>query len=561
MTYVKKWEQAEKVFLSYVNVQPGNCVEFCIIKLTIMELIEKLVLVSFLLIIIISVKEKIKAALPILLVVAGLVLSLIDGIPSIAINPDVIFYIVLPPLLFDAAWNTSWPDFKKEMPRISFLAIGVVLLSTSIIAVGVHYLIPGFSWPLAFALGAIVAPPDAVAAASATKGLSLPKRLTVILEGESLVNDASALVAYRYAVAAAVSGTFSFWQAGVQFIWVCLGGMIIGLVLGFLFLRLHRFLTGALNVETFAIVLMPFVAYGVAEKIHVSGVLAVVVLGMFLSWNGFRIFSVNSRMQMSHFWDVIIFVLNGFVFLLIGMQLPFILKDIPRQELPGLAAYGILISIVLVLVRWLLIYPFPFLSRDNRVRNEALHQRKKEFLILSWSGMRGVVSLAAALALPLHAADGSLLPQRNTILFITFVVILFTLIVQGLTLPKLITKLNPQHADHDNERDLNALLAERSIQFLDGYTGREGVRIKMKEKLVRAHAQLQQEKPLTEESGTLQPAWLKDYLEMELEVIEDQRIALVRLYKDGKFSLEAIRQKETALDFWISTVYHELSRL
>lgn len=208
-----------------------------------MEALQRIIWISIILIIIISLKDKIKMALPILLVIAGLVLSLTHLLPSMDLSSEMIFYVVLPPILFDAAWNTSIPDFKKELPRISILAFGLVFLTTTIVAVFVHSLIPGFNWALSFVLGAVISPPDAVAATSITKNMPIPKRLITILEGESLLNDASALIAYKFALIAIVSGSFSLWDMGLEFILVSLGGLAVGAFIGFLFLKTHRFFT------------------------------------------------------------------------------------------------------------------------------------------------------------------------------------------------------------------------------------------------------------------------------------------------------------------------------
>lgn len=522
--------------------------------------LEKIIWISIILIIIISVKEKLKLALPLLLLSAGLILSLTKLVPSIDMSPEMIFYVVLPPILFDAAWNTSIPEFKKELSKISLLAVGLVFLTTTIIACIAHSIIPGFSWPLAFILGAIISPPDAIAATSITKGLPLPKKLVTILEGESLLNDASALIAYKCALIAILSGAFSFWNAGFQFVTISLGGIIVGFVIGYGFLKLHRFLNGNSNAETFVIILLPFATYSIAEHLEFSGVLAVVVLGMFLSWNSFSLFSTNSRIQMSHFWDVIIFVLNGLVFLILGMQLPQIIADIPHSELPVLIMYGLLIFVVLIVIRLFAIFTFPLFS-EHKIKKETafFSQVKKEYIILSWSGMRGVVSLAAALAMPLQDNDGVLIAQRSTILFITFVVIIFTLLIQGLTLPNLIKLIKPAEEEEKNEKELNILLIDQSLSFLEhkkrDHSITEGIVSGMIEKLKKEEMELYQ-------TGNFEPLgrieWRKAYFNLELQLIEFQRKELIKNYYKGEYSLEVIRKKEWELDFWATTVDHEM---
>ncbi|WP_284463778.1 Na+/H+ antiporter [Chryseobacterium sp.] len=526
--------------------------------------LEKIIWISIILIIIISVKDRFKLALPILLVIAGLILSLTQLVPSIDMSPEMIFYVVLPPILFDAAWNTSIPDFKKELPKISVLAIGLVFLTTTIIALIVHSMIPGFTWPLAFVVGAIISPPDAVAATSITKTLPLPQKLTTILEGESLLNDASALIAYKCAVIAITSGVFSFWSAGIQFVSNSFGGLVIGIIVGFAFLQLHRYFNGKSSVETFTVVLLPFATYSLAEHLGCSGVLAVVALGMFLSWNSISLFKTESRMQMSHFWDVVIFVLNGLVFLILGMQLPTIISNIPIIEIPVLIFYGLLIFIILVVIRLAVLSLFPVFSNNETEKiNGFLTQSKKEYIILSWSGMRGVVSLAAALALPIRDDHGAIIEQRDTILFISFVVIIFTLLIQGLTLPRLIRLVKPFAPDKQEEKDLNKLLLKESVSFLYDFASDNNITINavetMIKKLEREQSQLSNNN--TEKSLLHHTEWKKSYFDLELKLAEYQRQSLIKAYHMGDFTLETIRKKEMELDFWTTTIYHEIETI
>ncbi|MCT4122633.1 Na+/H+ antiporter [Elizabethkingia anophelis] len=527
--------------------------------------LEKIIWISIILIVIISVKDRLKLALPILLVLAGLLLSLTQLIPSIDMSPEMIFYVVLPPILFDAAWNTSIPDFKKELPKISLLAVGLVFITTTIIAVVSHSIIPGFTWPLAFILGAIISPPDAVAATSITRDLPLPKKLITILEGESLLNDASALIAYKCAVTAVLSGVFSFWNAGVQFVSISLGGIVIGLLIGFIFLKVHRFLKGNSNTETFAVVLLPFATYSLAEHLDSSGVLAVVALGMFLSWNSFSLFSSVSRIQMSHFWDVIIFVLNGLVFLILGMQLPQIVADIPHSGLPVLILYGLLMFGILILIRLLITFTFPMFSRKkNGYKDVLLPRFRKEYIILSWSGMRGVVSLAAAQALPLYTNNDVLIEQRSTILFVSFVVIIFTLLIQGLTLPKLIKLIKPAPEEKQSEKELNILLIEKSLSCLQTMRPQnemsQDIITTMTEKLKKEELELFGNNAENTDI-MVKKEWRENYFRIELELIDFQRKELLKCYRKGEYELDEIRKKEQELDFWTTTVYHEIESL
>ena len=273
-----------------------------------------------------AIAGKVKIPYPILLVLVGALIGFIPFLPNYELNPDIVFLVFLPPILYSAAWYTSWRDFKEELRPISLLAIGLTLATTTVIGYTAYWLIDGISLPLAFVIGAIVSPPDAVAATSITLGLNLPKKVITILEGESLINDAIGLVAYRFAVASVVTGRFSFINATSSFFLVSLGGIFIGFLFGFLVSRLHKWLFNNPAIETAITILTPFIVYLTAENIHVSGVLAVVTTGLFLTWRAPELFSPQTRLQAVATWDIIIFLLNGFIFLLIGLQLPTIMK-------------------------------------------------------------------------------------------------------------------------------------------------------------------------------------------------------------------------------------------
>ncbi len=526
-----------------------------------MQELEKIIWISTILIILISLKDKIKLALPILLVLAGLLLSFTALVPSIEMSPELIFYVVLPPILFDAAWNTSIPEFKKEFPKISILAVVLVFLTTTIVAVFVHRVIPGFGWPMAFVLGAIVSPPDAVAAASITKSIPLPKRTITLLEGESLLNDASALIAYKFAVVAILSGGFSIWNAGFDFAIISLGGIIAGIIIGFLFLKMYRFFAGNSNVETFAVVLLPFATYSLAEHLGCSGVLAVVVLGMYLSWNSFAVIAIESRIQMGHFWEVIIFVINGLVFLILGLQLPKIIAEFSLSELPLLIVYGFFIFLILVVVRLCVLFALPLLGGRSQSKQQlGLSPSSKEYLILSWAGMRGVVSLAAALALPITDNDALPIANRNTVLLLAFVVIVFTLLIQGLTLPKLIQWIKPAPDSHSDAHTLNVLLLYKSISFLKEFSA-DDLETQQAVTAMLAKLQAEEHNVLTQSETDQGLNSKKKYLNLELKLVEWQRIALTQSYKSGAFSLETIQRKEVELDFWTTTIEHERQQL
>jgi len=394
-----------------------------------------------------AIADKIKLPYPVLLIIAGIGVGFIPSIPNIALNPEIVFLIFLPPLLYDAAFNISYKTFMTNINTIGTLAISLVFITASGIAVAAHYLIPGMTWPLAFVLGAILSATDAVAAMSITKGLGLSHNTNTILEGESLVNDASALVAYRFAVAAVTGTAFVFWRASLQFVLLMAGGVFVGLVMGkILAFIIQRVQHNSLATISFML-LMPFVTYLVAEDLHVSGVIAVVLLGLSIARFSNKVFPTDLKKQSKSIWDILIFLLNGLIFILIGLQFPYVIKSIDSSQVWPYVGYAFIITIVALVLRIARV----FLQRINlqnafkkgrpRITEEALLDFKSS-LIISWSGMRGIVSLAIAIGLPATLTDGSPFPERNAIIFISVVVVLFTLIGQGLTLPWIVKKLN-----------------------------------------------------------------------------------------------------------------------
>lgn len=393
-----------------------------------------------------AIADRIKIPYPILLIIAGIAVGFVPSLPAIDINPEIIFLIFLPPLLYDAAFNISFKEFKTNINTIFTLAITLVFITAIGIAVVAHYMIPGMSWPVSFVLGAILSATDAVAAMSITKGLGLSHKTNTILEGESLVNDASALVAYRFAVAAVTGTAFVFWKASLEFAVLMAGGFLIGMVmskiLAFIIKRIH---SNRLATISFML-LMPFVTYLIAEQVHVSGVIAVVILGLGISRFSNNVFPEQLKNQSKNIWDIIIFLLNGLIFILIGLQFPYVYKNINSADILPYIGYSLVITIVALLLRMARVFlqkfnlQKAFQKGKHRITEGALLDFKNS-LIISWSGMRGIVSLAIAIGLPATLSDGSAFPQRNAIIFISVAVVLFTLIGQGLTLPWLVKKL------------------------------------------------------------------------------------------------------------------------
>jgi Na+/H+ antiporter len=398
-----------------------------------------------------GIADKIKLPVPVLLLIAGIGIGFVPAMPAVELNPEIIMLLFLPPLLYDAAFNISFKEFKTNIQTISALAIGLVFLTTVGVAVIAHYMIPGMSWPLAFVLGAILSATDAVAAIGITKGLGLSHKTLTILEGESLVNDASALVAYRFGVAAVTGIAFVFLKAWLQFLLVLGGGFIVGFVVAKLLSYVLRYFRDNDLVVIGLVLLMPFVTYLVAEHFHVSGVIAVVVLGLGVSRLSREKFPDRIKNQSRNFWDVIIFLLNGLIFLMIGLQFPLILKNMAPHQVWPFVGYAAIITIVTILIRMIRVYlqqinlqkafEKAFDGKSKRkVSEDALFDSRTSFII-TWSGMRGIVSLAIAIGLPVTIENGVPFPMRNEILFLSIGVVLMSLLGQGLTLPWVVKKL------------------------------------------------------------------------------------------------------------------------
>jgi CPA1 family monovalent cation:H+ antiporter len=495
--------------------------------------------------------DKIRIPSPILLVLAGIGIGFVPGLPVILIDPEIIFLVFLPPILYAAAWTTSWPDFKRAKRPITLLAIGCVIFTTCAVAVIAHYFIPGLGWAEAFVLGAIISPPDAVAATAATKGLSVPKRVITILEGESLVNDATGLIAYKYAVAAVVTGSFYLWEASFQFILVAVGGIGLGLLVGVVFKFIHKTTPHNATTDTTMTFMAPYIAYLSAEAFHLSGVLAVVTAGLFLSWNSSEIFSQQTRLQANASWNTVIFILNGIIFILIGLQLPEIIRNIEDHSLGEMIGYGAIVSAAVIIGRIIWTYPGAYLPRWMF---KSIREREPETTfglvsIVAWSGMRGVVSLAAALALPLMISEGTPFPNRNVIIFITFCVIFATLVLQGLTLRPLIRlfKILPDGKDHEAEEAARLELAASIIEHIE-----ENYSLALSDEVlnqIKTKYEIRIQRLRKDEIRRKMDE--KDIIEfhrIQQELLDKERRELIEMRRQGKISDEALRKIEYELD-------------
>ena len=493
---------------------------------------------------------KLRIAYPVLLVVAGLLISFVPGLPKVQADPDMIFFIFLPPLLFEAAWTISFKEMKKWWRIIGSFAFLVVLFSAFSVAILANHFIPGFTLALGFLLGGIVSPPDAVSTGAIMKFVKVSRSTSAILEGESLLNDASSLIIFKFALLAVGTGQFIFHAALANFSWMVVGGIAIGLIFGWIFLQAHKLLPTDASSDIALTLIEPYFLYWVAEHLNSSGVLAVVSGGLFLANRRLNFLSSASRISGYSFWNAFIFILNGIVFMLIGLELPEVVDGLRADGIPLHTAinYGILVTVVLIAARiissfiallaTLIFRPGVAPNRNNRQRMWLMP------LLLGWTGMRGVVSLAAALAIPI-AINGHPFPHRNLILFITFMVILLTLLLQGLTLPYFIKR-------------------SKLFEFSEGLTEEEA-KLKVRNDLAVHTVQLLKTK---QEQGDYKDANLQRMIEQwehkisqpenmkmsevtrrnYLELLENQRRFLAELNKDATLDEDIIRWQTYQID-------------
>jgi Na+/H+ antiporter len=485
---------------------------------------------------------------PVVLVVGGLVLGFIPGLPDVQLEPELVIVIFLPPLLYSAAFFANLHDLKRDMRSISLLAIGLVLATMCVVAIVAHALVDGLPWAAAFALGAIVAPTDPVAATTVARRLAVPRRIVSIIEGESLVNDGTALVAYRVAVAAALGGSFSIWHAGLEFVLSATGGILIGLGVGLVIAEIRRRLDDV-PVEITISLLSGYAGYLPAEAVGASGVLAAVTTGIVLGWLAPEISTARMRLQGYAVWDTLVFLLNALLFVLIGLQLPFILDGLSGEAPLTLIGEAAAVSLAVILTRlvWINMAPYIIRALDRRPQQRARRQGWRFRMIGGWAGMRGSVSLAAALALP----DD--FPQRDLMLFLTFAVIFTTLVLQGLTLPALIKRLDVRDDGEEEREDLAGRRAavEAALAALDDLAGREWTRDDTADRMRRAYeyrrSRLAARAGETDDGDGFEHRSLK-YQKMVREVLDAQRAELVRMRNAGLISNEIMHRLERELD-------------
>ena len=475
---------------------------------------------------------------PIALVIGGGLLGFVPRLPQLAFDPQFLLVLVLPPILYQAALLTSWRDFKANLPHIGSLAIGLVIATTLVVGAALKFLIPDLPWAVAFTFGAIVSPPDAVAATAILSRLNMPRRIVTVLEGESLVNDASGLVLYRFMVAAVLSGSFSLLEASGEFVLIAAGGIAVGLLLAGAFVTIHRFL-GDPFIEVLLSLSVPYLAYVAAEALHVSGVLAVVAAGLLRARYSPEIVSAETRILARSMWNILVFMLNSLVFILIGLQLSGVVSRLEGYSGWDLAAYALAISMVAILVRFAWVYFAEYLV-SRPVPGEAF--------VISWCGMRGIVSLAAALALPIELHDGSPFPYRDLIIFLTFTVITVTLVVQGLTLAPLIRrlKLGADLGAREEHRLARLAMGRAALAALDALVAEEKMPADLAE---RVRAEFGDRMTAASPLAAQPDSTIACARRLRMAAVRAERAELIRVWRAGEISDDVLHHIEEELDY------------
>jgi Na+/H+ antiporter len=494
--------------------------------------------------------RKIRVPYPILLTIGGLILALIPGLPSIRLDPQLVFNLFLPPLIYPAAVFTSWRDFRANLRPILLLAIVLVLLTMAATACLFHSLV-GLPLAVGFVFGALISPPDAVAALAVTQSLRVPRKIIVILEGESLINDATSFISFRFAVAAVLTGSFSLAQAGLQFLFVAAGGVCVGLAVGWLATQVQKRMDDP-PVQTMFSLLTPYVAYFSGEAVHVSGILAVVIAGIYYGWRAPRILSARMRLQALPVWEMVVFILNGVLFMLIGLQLPQVIHALAPSEEIRVAMLAILVVSVIVLVRFIWIFGSSYLPRllSRKFRRKGRVPWQHTALI-AWTGMRGADSLAGALAIPFLLPGGKPFPGRDVILLLTFCVIFLTLVVQGLTLTPLVRwlKISDDHVTEKEERLARLKANEAALSRLDEIGSLNRARPQTIERLRTEYVdRIGQLRGGGGHEESISRLYSPDFEELAREMLQTERDTVITLRNEEAISDQALRRIQRDID-------------
>lgn len=503
------------------------------------------------------VARKLLIPYPIVLVIGGLLISFLPHAPVIPLNPDLVFFIFLPPLLYAAAWQTSWRDFRRNLPTIAMMAIGLVGFTVWGVAEAAGRFIPTLGWSSAFVLGAVVATTDAIAASSIAKQIGLPKRILDLLEGESLLNDATGLLALTFGLQMVETGQSPSVGFGLlRLMWLIIGGLSVGLLLAFVTEWLERWVNDG-PVEMTISVIIPYAAYLAGNELRASGVLSVVACGLYLSRKSVTFFSPETRIQITSSWMALNFIFNGLAFVLIGLQLPNVLEGLQWCSRWKLLQYGLALSAVLIVLRIVWMYPAAAIGHWLRTRVLGQSEKKpaaREVFLLGWTGMRGVVALAAAISLPEQLSNGEPFRQRNLIVFLTFAVILVTLVLQGLSLPALIRLLGlaGKSIGGGEESEARRSMLQAAIAHLEQGRAEAGESYShFYEDLLHYYRHMLEavdtriSETASGQSGT---KMYQRFREIAQSTVEVERQVLIEMRDKGQIGDRAMRQLEAELD-------------
>jgi CPA1 family monovalent cation:H+ antiporter len=510
--------------------------------------VEPLLLLLLLLVSALAILAKrLQIAYPIVMVIGGLFLSLLPHAPRVSLDPNIVFLVILPPLLFLAAFHISWREFRRNILNIVMLAFGLVSFTIFGSAAAVHWLIPGFDWRLGFVLGSVIAATDAIAATATAKRLGLPRRITELLEAESLVNDGSGLVALRFTLAMVIAGTTPSLVEGTgTLFYLIFVAILIGLGVGAAMHAVLRRIVDA-PVEITISLITPYIAYLAAESLHCSGVLATLACGIYIGRRSSGFFSLRARMEGAAVWNTLDFILNALVFLVLGLQLPAILAEIRGQSLTRLIVAGALFSAIVIALRLLWVLPGAWVA--SHVPSNPFKFSAKSAFLVGWAGMRGVLALAAAFSLPEYLPNGSAFPQRSMIIYLTFCVIFTTLVLQGLSMPLLIRRLGlagPSAKDDEEEIWARRQLLETALAKLASLRGeKDGQHLEALERLDEYYSRrlrlLESTGPDAQESDHL-------YSTVAQELRNVERAVANHLRAENKIHDEVLRKLERELD-------------
>jgi CPA1 family monovalent cation:H+ antiporter len=504
--------------------------------------------------------RRLKVPYPILLVIAGLLVSFLPGMPRIGLDPNLVFLVFLPPLLYSAAWTLSWREFQRNFVSIAMLAVGLVLFTVLGLAMAAGSLLPGFDWKSAVLLGAVVAATDAIAATSIARRVGLPQRIVHILEAESLVNDGTGLLALQFGLAILMTGRTPSIVEGVgRLVFLIGGGVFVGLAIGGVIALFEKWVDDG-PIEIVISILVPYAAYLIGDRAHASGVIAVIACGMYMSRKSPEYMSPQVRLQMTAVWDALTFVLNGIVFVVIGLQLPYVMGQIGGLSRVVLLEYGVGFSAAIIALRMAWVYGETYIAYAVRRwvhKVETAEPEPRGLFVIGWGGMRGVLSLAAAVSLPYALPGGGMFAQRSMIIYLAFCLIVATLVLQGLTLPWLIRSLglSASGSINDEEQEARRVMLREALVHLDRKRSKNRDQSAMFGELIASYQRRLDALPAEREEpaqGVVDQARRNDAILAALQV---EREALIRLRNEGRIDDEVLRMLQRELDFAESRVH------